>query len=69
MSGIEILSTESNSMPIKVATTQGSLTLDFDKLEIRLDTGQLVEYDTVYAACTEFWEEWSANAEKARKDT
>jgi hypothetical protein len=60
MRGIEILSTDSTVMPIKVATTQGFLMLDFDELEIRLDTGQVVSYQTVYAACQEYWDEWSS---------
>ena len=68
MSGIEILSTDSTAMPIKIATTQGFLILDFDDLEIRLDTGETVGYDAVYAACQQYWDEWSAKAEKAKKE-
>lgn len=65
MSGIEILSTDSTAMPVKIATTQGFMTLDFDDLEIRLDTGQVVDYAAVDSACREYWEEWSAKAPKA----
>jgi hypothetical protein len=62
--GIEILSTESQAMPVKIATSSGFLTLDFDALEIRLDTGQLVEYEDLYRASEEYWDEWSAKNNK-----
>ncbi len=61
VNGIEILSTESKGMPVKIETTMGILTLDFDSLEIRLDTGQIVAYETVLAACEAYWDEWSAS--------
>lgn len=63
MNGIEILSTDSTDMPVKIKTTQGLLTLDFDDLEIRLDTGQVVDYGTILAACNSYWDEWQAKAE------
>jgi len=59
-SGIEILSTESGAMPVKIATTMGYLVLDFDDIEIALDTGRVVPYEEVLQACTEYWDEWSA---------
>ena len=68
MSGIVILSTDSNAMPVKVETTQGCLTLDFDEMEIRLDTGQIVAYQTVLSACTEYWDEWSRRAGRASSE-
>ena len=40
----EILSTESESMPIKVETTMGHLTLDFQSISFALDTGQSIKY-------------------------
>ena len=64
-SGIEILSTDSEAMPVKIATTTGFLTLDFDTLEIRLDTGQSVDYDQVYRVCCAYWDEWSAKHKNA----
>lgn len=63
-SGIEILSTESDTLPVKIATTQGFLILDFDSLEIALDTGSVVSYEDVLRVCSEYWDEWEAAATK-----
>jgi hypothetical protein len=60
--GIEILSTQSSGVPVKISTTQGYLNLDFDVLEIFLDTGQQVEFEAVGLACREYWDEWEAQA-------
>jgi hypothetical protein len=62
--GIEILSAESETMPVKIATTMGYLVLDFDDIEITLDTGRIVPYEEVLQASTEYWAEWSASAPK-----
>ena len=63
-SGIEILSTDSTEMPVRISTTQGFLDLDFDHLQIELDTGGLVPYPEVLAACEGFWDEWSNQNKK-----
>ncbi|MEM0966500.1 MAG: hypothetical protein AAGJ81_10160 [Verrucomicrobiota bacterium] len=57
--GIEILSTDSKEMPVRVITTMGFLDLDFEKLEIQLDTGAPTSYEDVRRACKDYWEEWS----------
>ena len=66
-SGIEILSTESKTMPVKISTTSGFLTLDFDRIDITTDTGRQVAYDEINRACSEFWEEWSIKAKALQK--
>src|SRR4051794_40981056 len=40
-----ILSTDSDAMPVRIATTEGFLVLDFDSLDISLDTGQSISYE------------------------
>jgi hypothetical protein len=60
--GIEILSTDSEELPVKIATTLGILTLDFDSLDIHLDTGQQITYSALHQACSDYWEEWSAKS-------
>lgn len=62
--GTEILSAASETMPVKIATTLGYLVLDFDDIEIALDTGRLVPYDEVLQAATKYWDEWSARIPK-----
>jgi len=66
-SGIEILSTDSESMPVKISTTSGFLTLDFDRIDITTDTGRSVSYEEIYKACFEFWEDWSIKAKALQK--
>lgn len=61
----EILSTESESMPVSIATTLGQLTLDFQRISIALDTGQAVEYESIEKVCEEYWTEWKTKAEQA----
>jgi hypothetical protein len=59
-SRLEILSTESEAMPVKIAVAQGTLTIDFDSVDITLDTGQPVTYEQLHRVCEEYWNEWSA---------
>ncbi len=67
-SGIEILSSDSTAMPVRIATTSGFLTLDFESVEITTDTGRVLAYSEVARACSDFWEEWSAKAKEAQKN-
>jgi hypothetical protein len=60
--GIEILSADSTAMPVKVAMTTGYLIFDFNDLEISLDTGERVAYETVRKACSDYWDEWETRA-------
>lgn len=59
-SKLEILSTNSESMPITIATMVGDLTLDFQSIDFTLDTGQAIGYEEIEKACSEYWTEWSA---------
>jgi hypothetical protein len=54
----EILSTESESMPITIATTTGYLKLDFQNIGFELDTGEKIEFESIEKACEEYWDEW-----------
>jgi hypothetical protein len=60
----EILSTESESMPVTVETTMGQLILDFESIRFALDTGESVDYSTIERVCDEYWTEWKAKSEK-----
>lgn len=63
----EILKTESESLPVTIETTMGSLILDFEDIRFHLDTGDEVSYATMRKVCEEYWEEWKQKAEKARR--
>lgn len=60
----EILSTESQSMPVTVETTMGQLILDFESLRCTLDTGESVDFSTIERICDEYWAEWKAKSGK-----
>jgi hypothetical protein len=64
----EILSTDSNSMPVTIETTSGRLILDFEGIRIALDTGETVEYETIRRICEEYWAEWKAKADESRRN-
>lgn len=64
IASVEILSTDSESMPIKVFTTMGELTLNYKCVRLSLDTGQEVSFQMVSKICEEYWEEF----EERRKD-
>ena len=63
----EILKTTSESMPLTIETTMGQLILDFQSIRFALDTGQPIEYESIEKVCEEFWTEWQAKAEQARR--
>lgn len=66
-SGTEILSTDSETMPVKIFTTSGILTLNFDYIDITTDTGRPVSYEEIDRASLEYWDEWSIKAKASQK--
>lgn len=64
---IEILSTDSKNMPVSIATTDGILKLDFETLNIYLDTGKEIQYSDVAKAAEDYWNEWEAKAKMPNK--
>lgn len=58
----EILGTESTVIPVTVDTTLGKLFIDFDSVEIFLDTGQKVTFQTIEQVASEYWAEWATRA-------
>jgi hypothetical protein len=65
MGSPELLSTDSESMPVAISTTMGQLTLDFKRIWFALDTGQSIDYDAISRVCEEYWTEWDLKAEQA----
>lgn len=63
----EILRTESEGMPVVIHTTLGQLTLAFERIEITLDTGSHVTFQTLSEAAGAYWNEWEQKAAKARE--
>lgn len=50
--GYEILNVLSDGMPAKIQLAEGTLTLDFDTLDISPDSGYPIAYERVAACCT-----------------
>jgi len=65
----EILKTESESMPLTIETTMGQIVLDFQSIRFALDTSQPIDYESLEKVCEEYWTEWQAKAEQARRRT
>jgi hypothetical protein len=63
---LEILSTDSESMPVTVNLTMGHLILDFKGISFALDTGEPVDFQTIEKVATEYWTEWQEKAEQSR---
>ncbi|MCL1920736.1 MAG: hypothetical protein FWG50_06615 [Kiritimatiellaeota bacterium] len=53
----EILQTESEAMPIYIATTAGTLILHYENIDLKLDTGQPVTFETIETVCRDYWGE------------
>ena len=65
----EILGTDSTSMPVNIDTTLGKLLIDFDSVDLAMDTGQAVTFEAIDRIAEEYWTEWEAKAAKAREQT
>ena len=63
----EILGTDSNSVPVTVDTTLGQLMIDFDSVALAMDTGQVIDFETIDRTAVEYWTELEAKAAKARE--
>ncbi len=64
----EILSTDSESMPVRITTTLGELILDFEDIHISLDTGEKIEFDIIEKIFQEYWTEWKTKSKKKPRD-
>ena len=62
--GFEILEAKSDTMPATIQLVEGTLMLDFDSLEISLDTGHPISPEEVYRAYHEYWDEWSKKSKQ-----
>jgi hypothetical protein len=58
--GFEILDTLSDTMPAMIQLAEGKLMLDFDSLDISLDSGQAVTYEEVRRVAQDYWDDFAA---------
>lgn len=57
VSAPEILQTDSETMPVRVETTAGTLILNYERIDCKLDTGQPINFETIEAICREYWDQ------------
>jgi hypothetical protein len=62
--GYEILDILSETMPAKIQLAEGTLTLDFDSLDISLDSGQPVTYEEILHVAQDYWDEFAARTKQ-----
>ena len=62
--GYEILDILSETMPAKIQLAEGTVTLDFDTLDISLDSGQPIEYERVLRVAQDYWHEFAARTKQ-----
>jgi hypothetical protein len=58
--GQELLEVASSSMPVNIRTALGTLLIDFDSLDIALDSGHPISYEEVRRAAQDYWDELAA---------
>jgi hypothetical protein len=56
----DILNVESEEMPITISTTFGTLILEYESVNVYLESGLEIDYETISNACSEYWEEWGS---------
>ncbi len=66
----EILSTESDGVPVHIVTTLGELDLEFDDFSLWLDNGRQITFLELCDACENYWNRWENEAKqnKSRMD-
>ena len=62
--GFEILDIVSDTIPAMIQLAVGKLTLDFDSLDISLDSGQAVTYEEVRRVAQDYWDEFAARTKQ-----
>jgi hypothetical protein len=55
-----IISALGEKLPVQIEVAQGTLVIDFDSLDIALDSGQLISYEQLASSAEEYWNAWQA---------
>jgi hypothetical protein len=63
----EILSTESDDVPVKIFSTNGTLLLDFESFTISLDSGEQITFEELGDTCDLYWKNWKKETEAKKK--
>ncbi len=60
----QILSTESDDVPVHIVTTLGELNLEFDDFSLLLDNGRRITFLELCDACENYWNRWENEAKQ-----
>ncbi len=60
----EILSTNSEELPVRIATSLGELVVECREVAYALDTGEAVTFGEILAASQEYWAGFAARGQK-----
>jgi hypothetical protein len=63
----EILSTDSESLPVTIHTTLGQIVAAYGGVEFALDTGEIVSFADIASAATSYWDDFESRR-KALQD-
>ena len=63
----EILSTESEDVPVHIFTTLGELDIDFEAFSLSLDNGRQITFEELCDACENYWNRWENEAKRQNK--
>lgn len=65
-SNTEILSTDSDDIPVHIVTTQGEIDVEFQTFTLTLDDGQPVTFEQLCDACERYWTRWEEESKVKR---
>lgn len=60
----QILSTESEDVPVHIITTLGELDIAFEDFSLSLDNGSQITFKELCDACDNYWNRWENEAKK-----
>jgi len=60
----EILSTESEDVPVHIITTLGELDIAFEGFSLTLDNGRRITFKELCDACENYWNRWENEAKQ-----
>jgi hypothetical protein len=67
-SDTEILSTESEDIPVRIVTTHGAIEAEFQSFALALDDGQPITFEEICGACERYWTRWEEDGKAVRTE-
>ena len=64
----EILSTQSEDVPVHIITTLGELDIDFEAFSLSLDNGRQITFEELCDVCENYWNRWENENKQNKPD-